>query len=1134
MKAVRPIFYSALPLLLIGALSPRAEATPAQTLTTYTWTGLGQDNDLYSSSNWQDELTPPADYIAPENDITDLVLMFGDSRRTYAEYYSLYASQLQFVGHRRGYYFNSVGTTTHLGSGGILYAPAENVGSIIYDSVQLHASQVWQINSGWLTIYGPIRDLLSDNETHGNYSLEKTGQGTLQLFGVYSGGWAGGLTLSEGWVSVSGDLSGTLEGALGSGTLTFNGGSLEVWPGQYSMGYEDGVLLTNNIVSNGLIRIKADTDIAIVEGDQPENFIRLDADTTLQVSGDSLSIEKEIIENEGTGPHSLTIDSYGAIIHYGNSLWSGGTQVDKGVFIFAGEGNLPGMGNIVIGADGYAGIGADNDVTEFVSKIDLANSTGTLGFDSDPESESGPDVFSDPIDLTGANSSLRIGTATQAILGDYPILNTTEQITPAGSSYRFGGGGGSLFVASFLTDGSNPRGLEVDSIDETPLTVWLLNPNNNFTGDIYVNNSALIYGPGVAPDAEVAFNLTSTGYVGIAGSGAYDDAGQNGAMVSGWLDQFAANTPGIIGFDVFHDAGTGWVINDLDTSRFSNAAIGSATYVESGGEFGAPGLTLTGTLTPNSDGSHRFVAYKGGAFIVEGTLTGDSLQIGRPDSIATFGDRMGDDYSTVMISGDNTGALSDGTTFYSGRLMIGQSNGIAGDDPTSALGIGALTIAPTLFIEENEGDAPSPQLVAAVDDLILPNNIIINSDELGISGERDFTLAGDISGSGRLYVGENYDQSLELTLSGNNTFSGGIYLANNSSLAVTSNTGTGTGPLGFGHSGGSVYFESNAPVIGGFSNENDGSYGYISLQAEGPTTLTVNQQEFGRFYGSINAEDATVIKTGAGTLRFDSGYINTNGIADGEGNNIGLDVQQGAVIFSNNSGLYDNSENQTPAVRISGGSFAVDGGTTFNNPVVVAGGGRLDGFGTYTQDVAIGDGAILSPGLAGNGMTGSIQFHHLELDAGGIYEFDIQSPDFGDYVGRDTISVFNPNSSEQTLVINADSSHPFIIRVYSVDEAGERGFLSGIDPDHGMYSWTLISFDELLIPSTSNMFDPSLFSLELDGFSADFTGDFNIALDGQHIVLQFTPVPEPSTYAMMALGLGIVAWSIHRRRRTKA
>jgi hypothetical protein len=31
-------------------------------------------------------------------------------------------------------------------------------------------------------------------------------------------------------------------------------------------------------------------------------------------------------------------------------------------------------------------------------------------------------------------------------------------------------------------------------------------------------------------------------------------------------------------------------------------------------------------------------------------------------------------------------------------------------------------------------------------------------------------------------------------------------------------------------------------------------------------------------------------------------------------------------------------------------------------------------------------------------------------------------------------------------------------------------------------------------------------------------------------MLNFTPVPEPSTYALMALGLGLIGWVAWRRR----
>jgi len=35
-------------------------------------------------------------------------------------------------------------------------------------------------------------------------------------------------------------------------------------------------------------------------------------------------------------------------------------------------------------------------------------------------------------------------------------------------------------------------------------------------------------------------------------------------------------------------------------------------------------------------------------------------------------------------------------------------------------------------------------------------------------------------------------------------------------------------------------------------------------------------------------------------------------------------------------------------------------------------------------------------------------------------------------------------------------------------------------------------------------------------------------------MLGFTPVPEPSTYAMMALGIGVIGFMAWRRRRSQS
>src|SRR5690606_28926633 len=109
---------------------------------------------------------------------------------------------------------------------------------------------------------------------------------------------------------------------------------------------------------------------------------------------------------------------------------------------------------------------------------------------------------------------------------------------------------------------------------------------------------------------------------------------------------------------------------------------------------------------------------------------------------------------------------------------------------------------------------------------------IVLNNGLEIGGHNDFTLAGDISGSGELYLSNEYGYSgYQLTLSGNNAnFSGGIYVGYESALLLTTDTAAGTGPLGFGYAGGYVDFYSPNPSIGGLWS--DGSSASIFLSAD--------------------------------------------------------------------------------------------------------------------------------------------------------------------------------------------------------------------------------------------------------------------------------------------------------------
>ena len=60
-------------------------------------------------------------------------------------------------------------------------------------------------------------------------------------------------------------------------------------------------------------------------------------------------------------------------------------------------------------------------------------------------------------------------------------------------------------------------------------------------------------------------------------------------------------------------------------------------------------------------------------------------------------------------------------------------------------------------------------------------------------------------------------------------------------------------------------------------------------------------------------------------------------------------------------------------------------------------------------------------------------------------------------------------------------------------------------------------------------FASSEFAIDISGFQNSLGGgSFFVTQDGTNLMLDFAPVPEPSTNALMAAGLMVLAW---RRRR---
>ena len=122
--------------------------------------------------------------------------------------------------------------------------------------------------------------------------------------------------------------------------------------------------------------------------------------------------------------------------------------------------------------------------------------------------------------------------------------------------------------------------------------------------------------------------------------------------------------------------------------------------------------------------------------------------------------------------------------------------------------------------------------------------------------------------------------------------------------------------------------------------------------------------------------------------------------------------------------------------------------------------------------------------------------------------------------------------------------------------AGDGGFkmaynVNGYGATFGLWGWSIAvtggpeGVQQLLV---SNAFDPTtagVFNASLTAgsqYTATLSNNANVSCDGGCTFVggmngnfrwEVTPVPEPQTYALMALGLGLMGWVARRRRRAE-
>ncbi len=1082
-KSIAAIFLA----LSLGTVSAFAQAI---------WAGLGlTDGNINEPLNWL--LLPPSS--------GDSVLFGSTIGRNHVLVSTITLGDLTFDASRPVYTLSGTGTTPVLTlNGNVSVANAAPV--VTFDNT-LALTLAAGATDHVFNVTGASTVMEIDGIIGGNGHFSKTGAGTLIL--------------------------------TGANTFNYNGG---------------GSFTNSSAINAGTVQVKGGTINHGTSGDVTIGDVNGDNGTLLITNGGTVSDHFGVIGQSGGSAGTVTVDGLG-------SSWTNAGVLNVG---YQGTGvlHISNHGNVTVTdittiadiAGSHGTVTVDGGGSSFINSTYLyvgAAGTGSLtitngGAVSSPNTSIGNNTGGiGTVTVSGTNSSLTnsstlyVGSAGNGTL----IVNSGGRVTnnqgeignnPGGTGTAIITGTGSIWSSQFTDVGLSTTGsLSVASGGSFAGNVMSIGRLSGVTGTVTVDG----IGSSMALSGNLLLGNEGTGLLTVSGGAAASDFGSSLGFVAG-----SSGTATVTG------AGSTWT--NADNLFVGDLAIG-VLNIASGGTVTTNGLGrignnagANGTVIANGSGSSWTNAHE----LVVGNQGTGSLTISNAATVRSTAGFIGNGSTgSGTVTVDGVGSAWNTTTDhiwvgYSGQGTLNVTNGGSVTSLYSTLGYQPGSSGTLNVSGAGSSFGVTHEFVVGI------HGTLLVSSGGGVStefGDVDGTAAtATITGAGSAWnntldfrVGYQGQGSLLLSNGGAVHTGGGFIgtLGSSNGSAVID----GAGSIWTNVSGMYVSYSATGSLTlsnGGTVAVNSGAGTVtLALNALGNGTLNIGAAAAGPAAagGFVNAATITT-GTGNGTLQFDTNaasatpyYLTKNGTSGGTAvtitgptkviNTGGYNVLPGASTYTGSTTITggtlvagNNSAFGSSTVTLNGGTLNVASGISFGNTLnLTVNGGTLAGNGTFTSPLTLGSTVTIAPGNS----PGTLHFASgLTLNNGITTDLEIRAPTGSAGTDWDLINVTG------TLNLTPLSAGGYTLKVISLALSNSPGAVSGLG---STASWTFAS------ATTLTGFSASKFTIDSSSFTGG--GIFAVTQAGNNLVLNFTAVPEPSTCALMALGLGFIGFTVRRK-----